>query len=111
MLTAKLLVAEGAPLQLSDGETLPPLQPKPLNTCSLAMVAPSLISALVTVMSWAHAAPAPNRLTAQAEINPVAANFVMAIPPSVSRDFLSRIPQAKALSNFCSGAEGSGCIR
>src|ERR1700722_20794674 len=88
MLTAKLLVAAGAPLQLSEGETLPPVQPKPLNTCSLAMVAPSLISALVTVISCACAACAPSTVTASAAINFVAANFVIGIPPSVSRDFL-----------------------
>jgi hypothetical protein len=28
---------EGAPLQLKAGERLPPVQPNPLNTCSLAM--------------------------------------------------------------------------
>lgn len=46
MLTAKLLVRLGAPLQLKSGE-LPPVQPKPLNTCSLTIVPPSLRSELV----------------------------------------------------------------
>jgi hypothetical protein len=68
MLTAKLLVAAGAPLQLKAGERLPPLQPKPLNTCSLAMLAPSLISALVKVNPAAFAAPAPHTLTPSAAI-------------------------------------------
>src|SRR5689334_4784744 len=63
MVTAKLLVPVGAPLQLSAGETLPPVQPKPLNTCSLAMVAPSLISALVRVRLCACAALTPSKAT------------------------------------------------
>ena len=87
MLTAKLLVPEGAPLQLRAGETLPPVQPKPLNTCSLAMVAPSLISALVKVMLCAFAAPAPNALTPSTAIQ--IGSLVMAIPPRLSRDFLN----------------------
>jgi hypothetical protein len=62
MVTAKLLLPLGAPLQLSAGETLLPVQPKPLNTCSLVMVAPSLRSALVRVMLCAFAALGPNRL-------------------------------------------------
>src|SRR5258706_11025875 len=62
MVTAKLLVPPGAPLQLSAGETLLPVQPKPLNTCSLAMVAPSLRSVLAKLMLCAFAAPVPNRL-------------------------------------------------
>src|SRR6478736_1392678 len=62
MVTAKLLAPLGAPLQFSAGATLPPVQPKPLNTCSLAMVAPSLRSALVRVMLCAFAALWPNRL-------------------------------------------------
>ena len=59
MLTAKLLVPLGAPLQLKAGETLPPAQPKPLNTCSLTMVSPSLRSELVKVMFCAIAALEP----------------------------------------------------
>src|SRR6478672_6402986 len=66
MLTAKLLVPAGAPLQLSAGERLPPLQPKPFNTCSLEMVAPSWRSALVKVMLCASAALALSRLRASA---------------------------------------------
>src|SRR5213076_2743116 len=62
MVTAKLLAPAGAPLQYSAGETLLPVQPKPLNTCSLAMVAPSLRSVLVRLMLCAFAAPVPNRL-------------------------------------------------
>src|SRR6202046_4541375 len=68
MLTAKLLVAAGAPLQLKAGERLPPVQPKPLNTCSLAILAPCLISALVKVRPAAFAALAPNVLTPSAAI-------------------------------------------
>jgi hypothetical protein len=52
MLTAKLLVPLGAPVQLKAGEMLPPVQPKALNTCSLTIVPPSLISELVNVMLW-----------------------------------------------------------
>jgi hypothetical protein len=43
---AKLLVPFGTPLQVSDGDILPPVHPKPLNTCSSLIVAPSLTSAL-----------------------------------------------------------------
>jgi hypothetical protein len=58
MLTAKLLVRLGAPLQLKSGE-LPPVQPKPLNTCSLTIVPPSLRSELVR-SCFAHS-PHSNR--------------------------------------------------
>src|SRR6478609_6928696 len=58
IVTAKLLVALGAPLQFNAGEILPPVQPKPLKTCSLAIVAPSFIWGLVRVMLCACAAPA-----------------------------------------------------
>src|SRR5215831_1766853 len=47
---AKLLVSLGAPLHFSDGEMLPPLQPKIFATCASLMVEPSATSALVTVM-------------------------------------------------------------
>src|SRR2546422_10829743 len=47
--TAKLLVPAGAFFQASDGETLPPSQPKPLYTCAAAIVAPGLTSALSSV--------------------------------------------------------------
>src|ERR1700722_10674764 len=53
LVMAKLLVPLGAPLQLKDGEILPPLQPKPysaLSTCSSFMAPPSLTSALVKLM-------------------------------------------------------------
>src|SRR5689334_13979173 len=66
MVTAKLLAPLGAPLQLRAGETLPPVQPKPLNTCSLAMVAPSLRSVLARLMLCAFAALVPNRLNPSA---------------------------------------------
>src|SRR5262245_36744884 len=48
-LSAKLMVPAGAPLQLSRGDTLPPVQPNELNTCSLANVPPAGTSALVSV--------------------------------------------------------------
>src|ERR1700730_13561550 len=47
--SAKLLVPAGGLLQVSAGETLPPLQPKPLNTCRLAIVPPGEISVLASV--------------------------------------------------------------
>jgi len=50
MLTAKLLVPLGAPLQLKAGETLPPVQPNPLKTCSLTIAPPSLRSELIKVI-------------------------------------------------------------
>src|SRR5690348_16346043 len=58
MVTAKLLVPAGAPTQDSSGEWLPPVQPKPLKTCSMAMVPPSLKAGVVTVKpsaAWAEA--------------------------------------------------------
>jgi hypothetical protein len=42
---AKLLVLFGAPLQLSDGETLPPLQPNTFGTCASLMAEPSDLGA------------------------------------------------------------------
>jgi len=75
MLSAKLLVPEGAPLQLKAGERLLPVQPNPLNTCSVAMVPPSLMSALARVMLCAFAAPAPSKL--RPKVTP-AASLVMA---------------------------------
>src|SRR6516165_9534411 len=67
LVMAKLLVPLGAPLQLKDGEILPPLQPKPnsaLSTCSSAMAPPSVTSALFTVMFCAYAG-APSALKAR----------------------------------------------
>src|ERR1700688_2113283 len=64
---AKLLVLLGAPLQLKDGEILPPLQPNTFATCASLIVEPSLTSALVTVISCAKATGvlnAPNATTA-----------------------------------------------
>src|SRR5580698_6691556 len=53
---AKLLVPLGAPDQLKAGEIFLPVQPKPLNTCSSAILASGLRSGLVS--SKAPAAPA-----------------------------------------------------
>src|SRR5665213_3339413 len=98
MLSAKLLVPLGAPLQLRDGDRLPPVQPNPLNTCSLAMVAPSLISGLVTVMLCALAALAPSALRPSAAIH--IGSLVMVISsPSMSRAFCVR-PADGSHSNF-----------
>src|SRR5215472_10348993 len=47
--SAKLLVPAGGLLQESCGETLPPLQPKPLKTCAAAIVLPSARSVLESV--------------------------------------------------------------
>ena len=94
MLTAKLLVPLGAPLQLRAGEILPPVQPKPLKTCSLAMVPPSLMSGLVKVMLCAFAAlavHAPMRRQPSAAIQTV--HFAMPNPsPSVNRDHFAFVP-------------------
>jgi hypothetical protein len=61
---AKLLASLGAPLHFKDGEILPPLQPKTFATCASVMVAPSLTSALVTLMLCAKAADALSALDA-----------------------------------------------
>jgi hypothetical protein len=45
-MSAKLFVPAGAPVQASAGETFCPVQPKPLNTCSIFIVAPSATSGL-----------------------------------------------------------------
>ena len=82
MLTAKLLVPLGAPLQLRAGEILPPVQPKPLKTCSLAMVPPSLMSGLLRDRLCAFAAlavHAPMAMPPSAAIQTV--NLAMANPP------------------------------
>src|SRR6185437_4514556 len=79
MLRAKLLAPLGAPLQLKAGEMLPPVQPKPLKTCSLAIVAPSLTSALVKVMFCAMATLEPSTLRPNAVIQTT--NFVMLLLP------------------------------
>src|ERR1700690_2436414 len=110
MLTAKLLVAAGAPLQLSAGETLPPLQPKPLNTCSLTMVAPSLISELVKVMLCALAKSAPKALKPSAANQTgsfVAANFVIAIPLSMSRDFSTLVRLGQPIAIFAAARKAA----
>ena len=79
METAKLLVPGGAPVHVKLGEILLPVQPNPLNTCSLAMVAPSLISALVSFMLAAFAALASNALVPSAAVQ--TASLAIAIPP------------------------------
>src|ERR1700733_14377352 len=79
MVTAKLLVPAGAPLQPSAGEMSPPLQPKPFSACWWAIVAPWVISGLVKVKLCAFAAPAPEKPIPSAAIqnaNLVAANLV-----------------------------------
>src|SRR5580704_8844281 len=40
---------------------LPPVQPKPLKTCSSAILAPGAMSGLVRVIVWAAAASAPKK--------------------------------------------------
>src|SRR5271169_2641344 len=97
MLTAKLLVPLGAPLQLRPGETLPPVQPNPLNTCSLAMVPPSLISELVRLKLCAFATLTPNALTPSAAIQ--IASFFIAFLPLMSRA-LGQSRTHASLSNF-----------
>src|SRR5665213_3956330 len=108
MLTARLLVPLGAPLQLSSGETLPPVQPKPLNTCSLAIVPPSLMSVLVKVMLCACAAVAPRAVRPSA-IQTV--HFVTAIPPlQKARALLLTCRCDGSHSNFRDGAEAREAI-
>src|ERR1041385_1117241 len=102
MLNAKLLVPAGAPLQFKAGEILPPVQPKPLNTCSLAMVPPSLISALLKVMLCAFAAVIPSALAANAAIQ-TASLAIASLPMSRNS---SEDPTLASHSNFCDGAEG-----
>jgi hypothetical protein len=75
------LVPAGAPLQLNCGETLRPVQPKPFNNCSSAIVAPSLISVLVKVMSCGLAALAQDTPIASAAIQ--TASRAMAVPPAL----------------------------
>src|SRR5439155_4861945 len=94
MLTAKLLVPLGAPLQLSAGETLPPVQPKPLSTCSLAMLPPSLMSGLVKVMFCALATVAPSAPTPSATIQ--RANLVIVASPLDLPGLLHAPDQASA---------------
>src|SRR5690242_16447046 len=53
MVTAKLFVVAGAPVQFSAGEVLPPVHPIPLKTCALASF-PSLISVLEILKPWAE---------------------------------------------------------
>src|SRR6185312_6494130 len=101
MLTAKLLVSFGAPLQFRAGEILLPVQPKPLNTCSLAMVPPSLMSGLLRDRLCALAA-----LMVHAEMRmPPSAAFqtvLLAMPPSpsVNRDHSASVPPLAAIAIF-----------
>src|SRR5262249_15171462 len=62
--SAKLFVPAGAPDHLSAGEMFLPEQPKPLNTCSSAIMAFGLMSALSSLSPCANAAPANARATA-----------------------------------------------
>src|SRR5580658_8015754 len=80
MLTAKLLVALGAPLQLKLGDTLLPVQPNPLNTWSLAMAAPSLTSELVTLMLCAFAAVMPHADRTRAAIPAIIFRIAISSP-------------------------------
>src|ERR1700761_2183581 len=104
MLTAKLLVAAGAPLQLNAGDRLPPLQPNPLNTCSLTMLAPSLMSALVNVIFCAFAALAPHALKLSTAIQ--IPSFAMVILPFDEPGFEPR-PVDGSHSNFRDGVKAS----
>src|SRR5665213_893161 len=99
MLTAKLLVPLGAPLQLRAGDRLPPVQPNPLNTCSLAMVAPSLMSALVRVMLCALAALAPSAPKPNAPSAAIHCFVMVTSSPSMSRAF-AFVPLAPAIAIF-----------
>src|SRR5438105_2286318 len=76
--TAKLLVPAGAPLQFSAGETLPPLHPEPLESCSALILPPSAISGLVTRNSPALAAAAA---VANPTANPIASARILPRPP------------------------------
>src|ERR1700730_7191084 len=107
MVTAKLLVPLGAPLQLSAGEPLPPVQPKPLNTCSLAMVAPSLRSVLARLMLCAFAALEPNKLNPSAVTQ--TASFAITIPP-LDRPGFCRLSADTSHSNFRDGAEAQDTV-
>src|SRR5579859_3958726 len=78
---AKLLVSAGAPLQLRDGEILPPLQPNTLATWALFMAEPSATSLLFSVMFCASATEALN----PANIATVAANSLC-----ITRSFVLR---------------------
>src|ERR1700733_7533729 len=103
MLRARLLVPLGAPLQLKAGERLPPVQPKPLNICSLAIVAPSLISGLVRVMLCAFAALAPNAVAPNA-LTPSAAiqtaSLVIIIPLLQWPGYFASVPSPQAIAIF-----------
>ena len=74
----------------SAGDMLLPVQPKPLNTCSLAMVPPSLMSVLVKVMLCALAAIEPSTLTVNAAIQTT--NFFIEVPPDAMRRDLGPVP-------------------
>src|SRR5689334_23182111 len=71
IVSTKLLVPWGAPCHESWGETLPPVQPKPLSTCGMANV-PPLRSVVISMKpgvvgtttslvgrNWANAGAAP----------------------------------------------------
>src|SRR5271157_346265 len=107
---AKLLVPLGAPLQLNAGEIFPPVHPNPLNTCSLAMLVPSLSSVLVKVISSATAALAPNRLrpSAAKTTRPFeATRAFMVCSPLVEGGAFCFLPADTSHSNFRDGAKAS----
>src|SRR5580704_383938 len=106
MLTAKLLVRLGAPLQLKSGETLPPVQPKPLNTCSLTIVPPSLRSELVRSY-FAHSPHSNRAPTPSAAIQK--ANFVITIPSLTTCRESGLPPDGVSNRNFwdCLAAKGA----
>src|ERR1700734_900190 len=107
MLTAKLLVALGAPLQLKLGETLFPVQPNPLNTCSLAIVPPSLTSELVRLMLCAYAAVMPHTVDKTRAAIPT---FIPLIAISSPFRMLAKREQALASCN-AAGKNGPNVCR
>ena len=49
------MIPDGAPDHFSAGEVLPPVQPKPENTCSSGIFAPGAMSGLVSSRALADA--------------------------------------------------------
>src|SRR5688572_5607479 len=68
MVTAKLLVPAGGALQLSAGDRLAPLQPKPCSTWRSVSL-PSITDGLFTENSSAQANPATSAAMAKAKID------------------------------------------
>ena len=79
----------GGPAPAQDGETLLPVQPNPLNTCSLAMVPPSLISGA----GQDHALRC-SRARAQSR----SCRALQCRPPVLSWQFLPRFDQPSPVS-------------